>query len=86
MIEEYLNERSHYRETGIKTKRYQRGAFIARDMAKDPPLDQNGNYRRVASSSEYVPTVYSSLNIKWKLIQENFGLQPKRKRVPVPIK
>ena len=24
VIEEYLNERSHFRETGIKTKRYQR--------------------------------------------------------------
>lgn len=43
--EEYLNERSHFRETGIKQKRYQRGKFIHRDVEKDPPLDENGKYR-----------------------------------------
>jgi len=43
--EEYLNERSHYRESGIKTKRYQRGAFVMRDFEKDPPFDANGKYR-----------------------------------------
>jgi len=43
--EEYLNERSHYRTTGIKTKRYQRGKFIPRDLVADPPLDKDGNYR-----------------------------------------
>ncbi|XP_023347877.1 uncharacterized protein LOC111716634 isoform X4 [Eurytemora carolleeae] len=43
--EEYLNERSHYRNTGIKTKRYNRGTFIKRDLEKDPPLDKDGNYR-----------------------------------------
>eukprot|EP00088_Acartia_fossae_P064915 TRINITY_DN79962_c0_g1_i1.p1 TRINITY_DN79962_c0_g1~~TRINITY_DN79962_c0_g1_i1.p1 ORF type:complete len:204 (+),score=28.13 TRINITY_DN79962_c0_g1_i1:28-612(+) len=43
--EEYLNERSHYRETGIKTKRYKRGNFVKRDMENDPPLDENGKYR-----------------------------------------
>eukprot|EP00088_Acartia_fossae_P030702 TRINITY_DN3169_c1_g1_i1.p1 TRINITY_DN3169_c1_g1~~TRINITY_DN3169_c1_g1_i1.p1 ORF type:complete len:195 (-),score=30.28 TRINITY_DN3169_c1_g1_i1:169-753(-) len=43
--EEYLNERSHYRQTGIKTQRYKRGTFVARDLEADPPLDQNGKYR-----------------------------------------
>merc|ERR1719430_2893730 len=44
VTEEYLNERSHYRQTGIKQKRYDRGKFIARDPS-DPSLDQEGNYR-----------------------------------------
>ncbi len=45
VTEEYLNERSHYRETGIKTKRYMRGKFVPRDILNDPPLDKDGNYR-----------------------------------------
>jgi len=45
VTEEYLNERSHYRQTGIKQKRYNRGAFIARDMVEDPPLNEKGEYR-----------------------------------------
>ena len=46
MAEEYLNERSHFRETGIKTKRYDRGKFSARDEERDgPALDKNGLYR-----------------------------------------
>ena len=46
VTEEYLNERSHFRETGVKTKRYHRGTFIARDESIDgPPLDKNGVYR-----------------------------------------
>jgi hypothetical protein len=47
VTEEYLNERSHYRETGIKTKRYMRGKFVPRDILNDPPLDKDGNYRSV---------------------------------------
>ena len=43
--EEYLNERSHYRQTGMKQKRYQRGKFIERDVESDPTLDSQGNYR-----------------------------------------
>ena len=43
--EEYLNERSHYRQTGLKQKRYQRGKFIERDVQNDPPLDSGGRYR-----------------------------------------
>jgi len=43
--EEYLNERSHFRESGVKTKRYHRGTFIKRDLVADPPLDKDGNYR-----------------------------------------
>ena len=43
--EEYLNERSHYRQTGIKQTRYKRGKFIERDMDNDPALDSNGKYR-----------------------------------------
>merc|ERR1719412_1891804 len=44
---EYLNERSHYRETGIKTKRYLRGGrWIERDeKLHGPMLDENGKYR-----------------------------------------
>ena len=61
VTEEYLNERSHYRETGMKQKRYNRvgylaslppnnvyllqGAFIMRDIQSDPPLDTTGEYR-----------------------------------------
>ena len=45
MREEYLNERSHYRQTGLKQKRYQRGKFIERDVETDPSLDSQGNYR-----------------------------------------
>jgi len=43
--EEYLNERSHYRQTGMKTKRYKRGHFVMRDQKADPPQDANGKYR-----------------------------------------
>eukprot|EP00095_Tigriopus_kingsejongensis_P005857 maker-scaffold38_size502422-snap-gene-0.17 protein:Tk05857 transcript:maker-scaffold38_size502422-snap-gene-0.17-mRNA-1 annotation:"c3orf68 homolog" len=45
VAEEYLNERSHYRQTGKKTKRYSKGHFMGRDREKDPPLDEQGNYR-----------------------------------------
>merc|ERR1711934_625069 len=45
VTEEYLNERSHYRTTGIKQTRYKRGKFINRDSEADPPLDSNGKYR-----------------------------------------
>ena len=43
--QEYLNERSHFRQTGIKTKRYARGAYIDRNFEEDPPLDAKGRYR-----------------------------------------
>lgn len=44
--EEYLNERSHFRETGIKTKRYERSKYVPRDLDKDgPSLDDKGQYR-----------------------------------------
>ena len=43
---EYLNERSHYRQTGIATVRYFHGKFVARHVEKDgPPFDENGQYR-----------------------------------------
>lgn len=45
VTEEYLNERSHYRQTGKKQKRYERGTFIKRNIEVDPPLDKDGNYR-----------------------------------------
>merc|ERR1711974_458886 len=46
VAEEYLNERSHFRETGVKTKRYDRGTFIPRDESVDgPSLDNSGVYR-----------------------------------------
>jgi len=46
VAEEYLNERSHFRETGVKTKRYDRGTFIPRDESVDgPSLDSSGVYR-----------------------------------------
>jgi len=45
VIEEYLNERSHYRATGIRQARYMGGKFIARDTDRDPPVDKNGKYR-----------------------------------------
>eukprot|EP00092_Neocalanus_flemingeri_P106708 GFUD01136934.1.p1 GENE.GFUD01136934.1~~GFUD01136934.1.p1 ORF type:complete len:166 (-),score=38.95 GFUD01136934.1:195-692(-) len=43
--EEYLNERSHYRTTGIKQKRYMMGKFMPRDTMIDPPLDKERKYR-----------------------------------------
>lgn len=43
---EYLNERSHFRETGIKTPRYHHGKFIPRDTEKDgPALGEDKLYR-----------------------------------------
>ena len=43
---EYLNERSHYRQTGVKSKRYRMSNFVKRDRERDgPPLDEKGNYR-----------------------------------------
>ena len=43
---EYLNERSHFRETGVKTPRYHHGKFIPRDTDKDgPALGEDKLYR-----------------------------------------
>ena len=43
---EYLNERSHFRETGNKSVRYRGGKILPRDKEKDgPALDENGQYR-----------------------------------------
>ena len=43
VIEEYLDERSHYRQTGIKTVRYDGKDFVKRDLNKDP-IEENGRY------------------------------------------
>jgi len=43
--EEYLNERSHYRQTGLITSRYIRGKFAQRNLQRDPLLDSQGDYR-----------------------------------------
>ena len=43
--QEYLNERSHFRQTGIKTRRYFRGGFVNRNFEEDPPVDSEGKYR-----------------------------------------
>ena len=45
VTEEYLNERSHYRTTGIRQKRYMGGYFMLRDTKTDPPFDKEGKYR-----------------------------------------
>ena len=47
MTLEYLNERSHYRQTGIKTVRYGMDRkYIDRDeRIHGPSLDENGRYR-----------------------------------------
>ena len=47
MTLEYLNERSHYRQTGIKTVRYGMDRkYIDRDeRIHGPTLDENGCYR-----------------------------------------
>lgn len=42
--QEYLNERSHFRQTGIKTKRYSRGAFVRRNFNEGSPVDSEGKY------------------------------------------
>ncbi|XP_040577065.1 COX assembly mitochondrial protein homolog [Lepeophtheirus salmonis] len=44
VTEEYLNERSHYRQTGIKTPRYIQKEWQNRDLVNDPPFDENGKY------------------------------------------
>lgn len=41
---EYLDERSHFRQSGIKTERYDRKKWIPRDVINDPPLDENNKY------------------------------------------
>ena len=43
--DEYLNERSHLRNTGIKTVRIHHGRFVKRSESDGPSLDQDGNYR-----------------------------------------
>ena len=47
--EEYLNERSHLRNTGIKTSRIHHGRFISRSPSDGPALDPEGHYRSVLS-------------------------------------
>ena len=43
---EYLNERSHFRETGVRTVRYHHGKFVFRNEEIDgPALDENNVYR-----------------------------------------
>ena len=55
VIEEYLNERSHYRTTGVRQRRYMNGQFIPRDIEKEPPLDKNGKYRySIETREQYV--------------------------------
>nr|ACO15645.1 C3orf68 homolog [Caligus clemensi] len=44
VTEEYLNERSHFRQTGIKTQRYVHKEWMPRDLERDPPFDENGKY------------------------------------------
>lgn len=44
IIQEYLNERSHYRQTGIRTTRYQSTKYVHRDQ-NDPPIGPDGQYR-----------------------------------------
>ena len=43
--DEYLNERSHYRNTGITTSRIHHGRFVTRSEADGPALDAEGHYR-----------------------------------------
>ena len=43
--DEYLNERSHYRNTGISTSRIHHGRFVTRSEADGPALDADGHYR-----------------------------------------
>jgi len=45
VTEEYLNERSHYRTTGIRQRRYMAGKFLKRNTKTDPALDNEGKYR-----------------------------------------
>ena len=46
VIEEYLNERSHFRQNGVSTVRYHHGKFVPRDKERDgPALDENNQYR-----------------------------------------
>ena len=48
--DEYLNERSHLRNTGIKTSRIHHGRFISRPPSDGPALDGEGQYRSVPCS------------------------------------
>ena len=45
VADEYLLERSHYRQSGIKTRRYNRGVFLSRPEADGPAVDSQGRYR-----------------------------------------
>eukprot|EP00096_Caligus_rogercresseyi_P012368 TRINITY_DN514_c0_g1_i1.p1 TRINITY_DN514_c0_g1~~TRINITY_DN514_c0_g1_i1.p1 ORF type:complete len:194 (+),score=66.77 TRINITY_DN514_c0_g1_i1:114-695(+) len=44
VTEEYLNERSHFRQTGIKSQRFHQKEWVARDLEKDPAFDADGKY------------------------------------------
>ena len=48
LAEEYLLERGHYRDSGIRTRRFVRGMFVSsRPEESGPALDGQGRYRWV---------------------------------------
>ena len=46
IVDEFLMERSHFRNTGIKTRRYNRGTFLTRPDESGPALDSQWRYRK----------------------------------------
>ena len=51
VAEEYLLERAHYRHSGIRTRRFNRGTFVTRPEESGPALDEQGRYRYGHSTS-----------------------------------
>ena len=47
LAEEYLLERGHYRDSGIRTRRFANGRFVSRPEESGPALDTEGRYRSV---------------------------------------
>ena len=77
--EEYLMERSHLRNTGIKTSRIHHGRFIKRSPSDGPALDPEGNYRSVSSllSPHQITEIQSNISDPANL---NAGTRPMETR------
>ena len=63
LAEEYLLERSHYRESGIRTRRFNRGMFVSRPEQDGSALDHQGQY--VPRKPDCWKETYQDSTPKW---------------------